>query len=422
MASPDARPPASNPQAAPPAGHGAEDLNPSAANPLVAAANPLLNLIPQIRETPTHPDPASLRVHLIDEIRRFELRAQRAGIPSETIIGARYCLCTALDEAAALAPWGGGAWASHSLLVTFHNETWGGEKFFQLLARLSQNPAAHLDLLELLYYCLALGFEGRYRVLDNGRGQLETLRQRLLLILRNARPPYAQPLAQHWQDRPAQVATRKLPLPLWACAALVAALGLLLFLLLGWKLANRSDAVFASIHGLLPERAIAAPVPAPPASTPQRPQRLAGFLEPEIREGLVAVRDEADRSVVILRGDQMFDSGADAVRDRYLPVISRVADALNATSGNILVTGHTDDVPIRSARFPSNWHLSQARADSVKDVLERRLATPNRVRAEGRGSAEPVAPNDSAQNRARNRRVEITLLLGSQGPASGGAR
>ncbi|MDK7178427.1 type IVB secretion system protein IcmH/DotU, partial [Micrococcus luteus] len=105
-----------------------------------------------------------------------------------TILGARYCLCTALDEACALTPWGGhGQWSGKSLLVTFHNETWGGEKFFQLLAKLSQNPSTHIDLLELLYFCLMLGFEGRYRVMDNGRTQLETLKQRLLLTLKNVR-------------------------------------------------------------------------------------------------------------------------------------------------------------------------------------------------------------------------------------------
>lgn len=63
-------------------------------------------------------------------MRRFEIRGQRANLPYEVIIGARYCLCTALDEAAALTPWGNNSvWSGSGLLVTFHNETWGGEKF-----------------------------------------------------------------------------------------------------------------------------------------------------------------------------------------------------------------------------------------------------------------------------------------------------
>lgn len=71
-------------------------------NQLVAAANPLLNAIPQIRHSVSHDDQVGLRQRLIDEIRRFEVRCQQAGLPYEVIVGARYCLCTALDEAAAL--------------------------------------------------------------------------------------------------------------------------------------------------------------------------------------------------------------------------------------------------------------------------------------------------------------------------------
>lgn len=92
-------------------------------------------------------------------------------------------------------------------------------------------------------------------------------------------------------------------------------------------------------------------------------------------------------------------------------MLSRIADALNGTVGAILITGYSDNVPIRTIQYPSNWELSQARADSVKLLLDARLNDKSRVRAEGKGEADPVAPNDSPENRARNRRVEITLLV-----------
>jgi type VI secretion system protein ImpK len=390
----------------------------SGPNPLVAAANPLLDLMPQIRATPSHPSPAQLREVLVDEVRQFELRAQRAGVPNETILGARYCLCTALDEAAALTPWGGnGTWSAHSLLVTFHNETWGGEKFFQLLARLSQNPGPHLALLELLYYCLQLGFEGRYRVIDNGRTQLETLRLRLLQILRKGHGEYALPLSGHWRDAPAQSQARRLPVPLWACAALAGALAFTAYLSLSWMLGAQSDAAYAAVGGLKPPAMQIVARPLPPAAP-----RLAVFLAPEIRESLVTVRDEADRSVVVLRGDGLFESGSTTVKNPYLPVLARIAGALNGVAGNVLISGYTDSVPMRSARFASNWQLSQARADAVKDILSQHLAQPNRVRAEGRGEADPVALNDTPANRARNRRVEITLLVAPAGVSGQQAR
>lgn len=397
-------------------------------NPLVAAANSLLVLIPQIRATATHPSPQLLREHLLDEVRQFEMRAQQAGIPNETILGARYCLCTALDEAAALTPWGGGGvWSAHSLLVTFHNETWGGEKFFQLLAKLSQNPRQHIDLLELLYYCLLLGFEGRYRVADNGRSQLDTVRQRLLLILRDVRGEYASPLSPHWQDAPLLAQVRRLPVPLWVFASIAAVIGLFAYFGMSWSLGSQSDAVYTAISVLKPP---VLPAPAPRATAPQPVpfgQALTGFLAPEIRENLLAVRNEADRSVIILHGDGLFTSGSNELRSEYIPVLSRVADALNQSQGSILVSGYSDNVPIRTLRFPSNWELSQARADAVKKLLQDRLMQPDRVRAEGRGDADPVAPNDSAANRARNRRVEITLLVSPVAgvvvnPVQGGVR
>src|SRR3954465_9840120 len=159
----------------------------SGLNPLVAAANPLLDLVPQLRATLQHPDPMGLRDALVRDLKAFEGRARAAGVSPEAIIGARYALCTMLDEVAASTPWGSGVWAKQSLLVLFHNETWGGEKFFMLLSKLAQQPAQNRDLLELLYACLALGFEGRYRVIDNGRAQLEQLRERLAEILRTQR-------------------------------------------------------------------------------------------------------------------------------------------------------------------------------------------------------------------------------------------
>ncbi|HTJ98681.1 MAG TPA: type VI secretion system protein TssL, long form, partial [Bordetella sp.] len=169
-----------------------------------------------------------------------------------------------------------------------------------------------------------------------------------------------------------------------------------------------SDLVFAAVNGLKPPTV---QIAAPPQPRPAPSPRLAIFLAPEIRDGLVTVQDQVDRSVVVLRGDGAFESGAAEVRGSYVAVLSRVADALRETHGVILVRGYTDNIPIRSARYPSNWHLSQARADTVKNILEQRLGQPGRVRAEGRGDADPMAPNDTPAGRALNRRVEITLML-----------
>lgn len=381
----------------------------SGPNPLVTAANPILNLVPQLRATAYHPDPTALRDYLVEEIRAFESCAKQAGVGNETILGARYCLCTVLDETAAQTPWGGsGSWSHHSLLVTFHNETSGGEKFFQLLSRLAQNPQQHKDLLELMYYCLALGFEGRFRVIDNGRTQLETLKQRLFHIVESANGEIDTALSSHWKGEAARRQNEAKYFPVWVAACMAGLVCTFAYAWFAFGLAKMSDDLFASINTLrmphLVIEAAQAPRPAPP--------RLAKFLENEIREGLVSVRDEPDRSVVTLLGDGLFESGSAVLMDRYIPVISRIADAINMVPGNVQVAGYTDNTSIRTLQFPSNWHLSQARADAVKQMLASRLSSKtDRVTAIGRGSVDPVAPNDTPSNRARNRRVEITVMI-----------
>jgi type VI secretion system protein ImpK len=375
----------------------------SGMNPLITAANHLLNLIPQIRSL-RDGNPAALRDYLVQQIQGFEQLARNSGATPETVIGARYCLCTALDETAAQTPWGGsGVWGKHSLLVTFHNETWGGEKFFQLLAKLAQNPHQHRELLELMYACLALGFEGRYRIIDNGRTQLDALKQRLSEILKTSRGDYQRALSPHWQGLVGELRNRWGLVPVWVVAAATALICLAIYLVFSFRLSVLSDDLRASIGNLRMPRLtiVAKPAPSP---------RFAKFLEPEIKEGLVAVRDEADRSVVTLRGDGLFESGSTTVRDRYIPVIARITAALASVDGPVLISGYTDNIPIRTVRFPSNWQLSEGRAQSVKELIEPKLAG-RKIVAEGRAESDPVAPNDSSENRAKNRRVEITLLL-----------
>src|SRR4029077_10579163 len=108
----------------------AEDLGRIAAlNPLLAAANPLLALAVQLRASPAGGDLAILRDTLVRSIREFEVNARSRGIRPEVVVAARYCLCTLLDEVIATTPWGaGGAWANQSLLATFHNDAWCGER------------------------------------------------------------------------------------------------------------------------------------------------------------------------------------------------------------------------------------------------------------------------------------------------------
>lgn len=403
-----APPPPSMPQAAPsgevlPVELGSLGL----LNPLVSAAAGLLVLTAKLRHQVQPSNIATLRASTAEAVQRFDAEARRAGASNETVLAARYILCTALDEAVANTPWGvQGGWNKQSLLVQFHNETWGGEKVFQLLARLAQDVPKHRDLLELLYAVLALGFEGRYRVIDNGKAQLDTVRQRLADLIRKDRPPLEPALSPHWRGQGGGGVALRDAVPLWVIgAALLMLLALLWFGLRVW-LGNRSDLTWTQLAGLrMPQVQAALPPPPVPAKVP----RLARFLEPEVKQGLVTVTDEADRSTVRLRGDAFFGSGSADPMPAALPVLVRIGQALAEVQGQVLITGHSDSQPIRSLRFPSNWHLSTARAEAVKTALTP-LVDPSRMRAEGKADAEPVAANDTPANRARNRRVEVVLL------------
>jgi len=381
----------------PPADHGL--------NPLLALANRLMVMVPQLRQTRQVADPAALRALLAQGIRDFATSAQQRGIAPERIMAARYVLCTMIDEAAADTPWGGaGLWGRHSLLAEFYSESFGGEKVFQLMARLAEKPDINLDLLEFIYAALALGFEGRYRVIDGGRAQLEAIRAKLAQIIRQQRGAYPPALASNWQGRPAadHRALSWLPLAVTACAALLILGGA--YATFAWSLSNRADPVYGEIQRLR------LPAPMVPVVQVAPQPRLAVFLQPDIRAGLVAVRDEVDRSVITIRGEGLFAPASATLVAEREDLIRRIADALVRVGGEVVVTGHTDNTPMRSMRFPSNWHLSEERARTVQGLIVAAGVPADRVRAEGRADGEPLVPNDSAANRALNRRVEVMLL------------
>ncbi|ALL66860.1 Outer membrane protein containing ImpK/VasF, OmpA/MotB domain [Paraburkholderia caribensis MBA4] len=377
-------------------------------NPLLRAANPLLELAVPLRQLPTHPNVEELRTQLIQMMRTFETQGRASGIDDEKLGASRYCLCTFLDEAISSTPWGAGMWASRSLLVTFHNEASGGERFFLILQRLAQNPTGNVDVLELIYVILGLGFEGRYRLIDGGRTQLDTIRERLETMIRSQRGAAERDLSVHWLPVKAERKALLQLVPLWVAAAIACVVLVAVHLVLSLRLNDESDRVFAALHGVrvAPQPLAAKAAPPPPALAP----KLSQFLAPEIAQGLVRVSELPDRTVVEIKGDGLFASGSAELESAYMPLIQRIGDALKDVPGNVVVAGHTDNQRLLSARFPSNWHLSQARADVVKDMLAARTGSPGRFVAEGRGDTEPIAPNDSPANRAKNRRVDITIL------------
>ena len=108
----------------------------------------------------------------------------------------------------------------------------------------------------------------------------------------------------------------------------------------------------------------------------------------------------------------LFDFGKAHINSSGFFLLDKMASMLRKIKGTVRVEGHTDDVPIHTQRYPSNWDLSTARAVSVlKYLIDVGEIDPHRLSAVGYGESRPMAPNDSAADRAKNRRVEIVLLM-----------
>ncbi|NOQ93573.1 MAG: OmpA family protein [Methylophaga sp.] len=138
-------------------------------------------------------------------------------------------------------------------------------------------------------------------------------------------------------------------------------------------------------------------------------------LEGEIEEGLIDVETQLNRIVIRIREKGSFQSGDARMNKDFLPIIAKIKTVLVKTDGQIAVAGHTDDIPINTPRYRSNWELSTSRATSVvHELLRDGEMLPERFVLEGYAATQPLTTNDSSANRARNRRVEIIILKSTE--------
>ncbi|MBO0495077.1 type IVB secretion system protein IcmH/DotU [Pseudomonas sp. Marseille-Q1929] len=217
---------------------------------LVAAAWAVLAEAAQLKGCVGRESLGALNERLVSAITQFEQRALHAGVESAEVNTARYVLCAVLDEAVVTAQWDShGDWSQMSLLSRFHHETLGGEKFFTLLERLSRDPIKHVAMLELMYLCLAIGFEGKYRVMERGMVRLEAVRDGLYRQIRHVRgnPPPAVP-APALRRRKRHL--RGLSIP-WLAVCVLACL-LALYTGFAWVLGNERVRALEPFHPMAP--------------------------------------------------------------------------------------------------------------------------------------------------------------------------
>ncbi len=138
-------------------------------------------------------------------------------------------------------------------------------------------------------------------------------------------------------------------------------------------------------------------------------------LADAISQGLIEVEAFADRVLIRIRERGSFGSGSAQLKSDFMSILKLIADVLNQRDGHFIIAGHTDDIPIETRRFRSNWDLSAARAASVVHFLiQQGDVDPERMEIRALSDNEPLVPNDSWENRAKNRRVEISVLHGNR--------
>jgi chemotaxis protein MotB len=158
----------------------------------------------------------------------------------------------------------------------------------------------------------------------------------------------------------------------------------------------------------------------PSARAMQRQQQLASALQSR----LAAMADSntidvgvSERGVTVHVAEKLlFETGKDDLLAQALPVLDSIGAAVESLPNDVRVEGHTDTVPISNTRFPSNWHLSVARAlNTAYYMMQNHRLTPGKVSIAGYGEFRPIRPNDTEDGRAKNRRVDIVVLNTSPG-------
>jgi len=177
-------------------------------NPLVDAAATLFSIIGRLKSLQNYRRLSKLQQELIQEIQQFQNAAKAQGYNSEHILVSRYALCAVLDDLIQNSSWGSqGQWTTYSLLTVFHPDTIHPDRFFSILERLTKEPSLYIDILELMYLCLTLGFKGPYRYNPSHPNSFdyvhfETMTQRLYQQIRTCRGDFPKNLSPYYFMKP----------------------------------------------------------------------------------------------------------------------------------------------------------------------------------------------------------------------------
>ncbi|MFJ4291703.1 DotU family type IV/VI secretion system protein [Cupriavidus sp. NPDC089707] len=334
----------------------------------------------------------------------FRQACRAAALPAEDAEAVHYCLCAALDQAGRRVQGRSGAcrgaWLRRGLLPAHYGEADGGSRCRALVGRLQQRAGAHADALEVIAYLVGRGLTD-----ENGRPPAELVPRlrpatREIMALRPVPPREVQPEVHPEAPPrvPAPTGTRLLLLAVAAAAAAVFLVVAVVVVVQATRQHVATDALALRVERL-------AQAVFPSAGTLERDIEQA-FAQ-QVASAAIHADVRSGRLHLVFRDGLSFPPGQANLPPALAEQLDKLADLLEGRADWITVVGHADDSPVARGAYGSNRALSQARAEAVASYLWASSPVQVRVEAVGRGAAQPVADNRTAEGRMLNRRLEI---------------
>ncbi|WP_395344135.1 type IVB secretion system protein IcmH/DotU [Ningiella sp. W23] len=386
-----------------------EPLNIRLENKVLAHATELINLASNILTLEPNNSVDQLRNDIEQHIEKFDKRLISEGVSQEVALTGRYLLCCLLDELVLSTPWGiESIWSRQTLLSKYHNETSGGEKFFVIINKLMEQAQQSIDLIELCYLCLSIGFRGKYRLSPTGENEILQICNMMYQAISLYRP-CANDLSPSWKtDLSASTSIQK-RVPPSLLFLVLTFICIATYVALLSNLHAQSSPLYEKIESIgwnksAYEREVSHARDSDQSSTANVLRDVRQKMRQSIASGLLEVEQQNNLLTLRFASEQLFPPGSTQVNEAYLPNKTLLIETIRSYSDSILIVGHTDS----TGRAESNWVISRQRAESIEKWL---LLDANhflQMTTRGLADTQPLTPTPSD---SRNRRVEILVLL-----------
>lgn len=374
-------------------------------NILLSEARDIISLASHLRTLAPSNSIEQLRLDVENLFRQFSNTLKEQGTTDEVMLTARYQLCCLIDELVLSTPWGiDSPWSQQTLLSKYHNETSGGEKFFLIANKLMEHPQRNLDLIELAYVCLSLGFRGKYRLSQTSDSDINNICQMLYQPIALYRPVAAD-LSPCWQAAPALAPSIEKRIPPTLLLLFLSFICVAVFIGLLSNLNAKASPLLAKIEAIAWDELLSN------ASEQSRHQtgidevvsQLRNALQPSIAAHKVTVATQDNMVVIRLISDALFPPGSTKISEAELPNLNTLVQAISAYANSVIIVGHTDS----TGRAESNWTISRLRAEAIENWLHSTSPTIKNSITRGMADTQPLV---SGRDASENRRVELLLL------------